>query len=260
MWCALTSSATAAAATTTILPLGDSITFGCGDSCANGGAYDCTVNATLDCPNPLAPVRTCHGGYRTPLYRSLSTHGYAVSFVGPLHNGPTDLPVSAVGHGGYSGAEIGPNPSTGYSLADYFAYWTAYKPDIILLMVGTNDLWAGLPAATILARLRALLMRVQAALPGFQVLLSSVLSLPSVNVTAEWEACNSGLPALVSELAAGGMSISLVDAAGATHMCPTWPNELCCATFDVHPSSAGYGRLAGVLFDALVALLPPPAR
>ena len=93
----------------TILPLGDSITFGCGDSCP-GRSYDCTTNETLDCPDPLGPS-TCQGGYRTRLWQLLSDSGVDATFVGPLTTGPSTAPARARGHAGFSGAAIGPSSS-----------------------------------------------------------------------------------------------------------------------------------------------------
>ena len=58
-----------------ILPLGDSITFGCGDPCIGNG-YDCTQNATLDCPSPFTP--SCHGCYRPFLWQLLNAAGFVV--------------------------------------------------------------------------------------------------------------------------------------------------------------------------------------
>ena len=91
-----------------MMALGDSITFGCGDSCVDGGTYDCSANATLDCPDPLVG-NSCHGGYRSRLNAKLSAAGRVVEFVGPLYNG-------GLHHAGYSGAAVGP-VSRAWSLA-----------------------------------------------------------------------------------------------------------------------------------------------
>ena len=70
--------------TTAILPLGDSITFGCGDSCVGvAGGWNC------DLPPYTTPCSACSGGYRQFLWRMLQKSASAgrlgskpVQFVG----------------------------------------------------------------------------------------------------------------------------------------------------------------------------------
>jgi hypothetical protein len=118
-----------------ILALGDSITFGCGDSCIDGGTYDCSQSPTVDCPDPLVPG-SCHGGYRTRLHQRLLAAGRQVTFVGPLLNG-------ALHHAGYSGAAVGP-VSNQWSLAFLFPNFTlpAYENDMVLLHIGCVTLFS----------------------------------------------------------------------------------------------------------------------
>ena len=54
----------------------------------------------------------------------------------------TTIPITLPPHPGYSGAAVGPSPSL-WSLADLFSNWTAQQADVVLLHVGTNDIWAG---------------------------------------------------------------------------------------------------------------------
>src|SRR3954447_27072588 len=93
------------AAAIRILPVGDSITFG------------------YNVP----------GGYRAPLYQLLTNAGYAVAFLGTqTGNGAPSLPDS--NHEGYSGYTIRNIDSI---LPSFFA--ADNTPDIILLLLGTND-------------------------------------------------------------------------------------------------------------------------
>lgn len=153
--------------TTRILPLGDSITLGCGDTCGYPAGSNCLTNKTLDCPSPFNV--TCEAGYRKYLWRRLSESGYKVDFVGPFINGPADIDQH---HAGYPGGFIGPtryshwfglwftladcsflHPSGNWDLLYYLPVWSSYKPDIILLMIGTNDVWAFLPGPTMVGML-----------------------------------------------------------------------------------------------------------
>jgi hypothetical protein len=76
-----------------IMPLGDSITFGCGDQCEK----DCMVG-----PKGMAPCSNCSGGYRTPLYNELHNASFNFSFVGTKQNGPPSI-LSHMQHEGHPG-------------------------------------------------------------------------------------------------------------------------------------------------------------
>jgi hypothetical protein len=75
------STTTSAAAVRKLLPLGDSITFGCGDYCGGAdaptavgcnGTYGvgdrcCAKSFGTPTPHPWTPCMSCSGGYRAPL-------------------------------------------------------------------------------------------------------------------------------------------------------------------------------------------------
>jgi hypothetical protein len=78
-----------------VLPLGDSITFGCGSNAEPGGNPDCADDA---------------GGYRVPLMWSLSSafgNATNVTTVGTLSNGPNSSPSAWLNHEGHPGLRIG---------------------------------------------------------------------------------------------------------------------------------------------------------
>eukprot|EP01102_Stenamoeba_stenopodia_P003039 TRINITY_DN1296_c0_g1_i1.p1 TRINITY_DN1296_c0_g1~~TRINITY_DN1296_c0_g1_i1.p1 ORF type:complete len:314 (-),score=50.56 TRINITY_DN1296_c0_g1_i1:170-1063(-) len=253
-----------------ILPLGDSITFGCGDSCGYPAGQNCVNNSTLDCPSPFNS--SCHGGYRTYLWRSLRDAGYtsSIEFVGPFTNGPSDIDRH---HAGYPGAAIGPS-SSDWDLLYYLDEWSSFEPDVILLMIGTNDVWASTPESELQEHLYGLLLKTFERLPRAHVLISNLLAMPSVwaqypTTLTAWTLYNSQvIPSIVHNLTTPLLHLSspsdpphqyqltLVDAVGEIGLCPNEPNDLCCAAFDVHPSDYGYARLASVWYNALTPLLP----
>ena len=103
-----------------VMPLGDSITVGVGD--------------------PRG------GGYRDPLYTQLTNAGHTFQFVGTLSSSPTELLTSAgqqnhEGHGGYV-IEAGTSGREGIR-DNITTYLGATDPDLILLMIGTNDVHIG---------------------------------------------------------------------------------------------------------------------
>ena len=90
------------------MPLGDSITRGKGDG-----------NLSV-------------GGYRAFLEDQLAAGGYSFDFVGSLVEGPPSLAdKDHEGHGGLRIDQIG---------AQVQAWLGAADPDVVLLMIGTNDI------------------------------------------------------------------------------------------------------------------------
>lgn len=74
----------------TILPLGDSITKGCGSDA--GPSNNWTAVCGPD-----------SGGYRAPLWASLTAAGFNVTFVGTQSSGPAWLPATGQHHEGHPG-------------------------------------------------------------------------------------------------------------------------------------------------------------
>ena len=111
-----------------ILPLGDSITDG-------------------------VPVA---GGYRAPLYQLLTNAGFKVDFVGNLsNNSAAGLPdPNHEGHSGYRIDQID---------AGFLGWINAVAdPDVILLLIGTNDYGQGQDTAHATNRLDHLISRIAA--------------------------------------------------------------------------------------------------
>ena len=73
----------------TLLPLGDSITHGCGSDTVFPAKADCGVD---------------DGGYRTHLYALLVAAGHTVTMVGSAVNGPASAPAAALSNEGHPGA------------------------------------------------------------------------------------------------------------------------------------------------------------
>ncbi|NJO19795.1 MAG: hypothetical protein HC838_06605 [Spirulinaceae cyanobacterium RM2_2_10] len=75
------------------------------------------------------------GGYRFPLWQALRDRGYPIDFVGSQQNGPATWPERE--HEGHSGWKIA-------QIHQRLTGWLATtQPDIILLLIGTNDIAQG---------------------------------------------------------------------------------------------------------------------
>ena len=223
-----------------LLPLGDSITFGCGTDGMPGGSADCADDA---------------GGYRVPLLWSLTqaywpdysgAHANAqvdVHTVGSRLNGPTTVPQSWRHHEGWPGYRI---DQIDDSLER--ARWTAYNPDIITMHLGTNDCAQDYEPATLDTQMRELLNHTFATLPQTHIFLASILLMqPS---QGPGKVCSAGfnelVPAIVDDYSRIGRKITYVPVAEQTGMCapPGEAGDGLCAGGGVHPISAGYLRMA----------------
>ncbi len=114
----------------TIMPVGDSITFGAG------------VNTS---------------GYRYPLFINLTRAGIGFHYIGQNPEHSLDLPVDQQHHNGYPGATIediqnnlqGDMKSADMVVPNYGGHWmtggkadgAALKPDVILLLIGANNIY-----------------------------------------------------------------------------------------------------------------------
>ena len=134
----------AKAKTLSILPLGDSITYGCGDNCTSRCSpllpcVDCLINTSY------TPCARCSSGYRLALYELLIEGSKDVDpiFVGPFSNGHINAPPDAISHAGWPGIRISGEATVNHTtgLIQIVKQWSdfAIRADAILLHIGTNN-------------------------------------------------------------------------------------------------------------------------
>ena len=208
-----------------ILPFGDSITRG--------------AKSTDD------------GGYRSPLFKLIVAAKQKATFVGSAANGPTQVsgqPFPRM-HEGHAGWTIDPGYnmlSSSYSGISKLVPSPALdaNPNIILLMIGTNDLFAR-DTAGMATRLEALLDKVAQNAPNALIVLAQLTPLghDDPNLTAY----NAKIPGIVQSHAAKGQRIIGVDMS----KLPT--SEL---TDGTHPTDQGYAYMANIWYAAIKDLLP----
>jgi lysophospholipase L1-like esterase len=179
---------------------------------------------------------TTRGGYRLGLWQRLVQHdGRAVEFVGSQHtpwgSGAVDLP-----HEGYGGHRI----DQARAQLDW-ALWT-YVPDVVLVHLGSNDIGQGHAVDAAAARLAELASRVCVDLPGVELVVASITSMPAVQHLVD--AFNAHVPAIVANLRSWGCRARHLDMGAAVG-----PDEL----YDgVHPTSTGYDRMAAAWYPLVV--------
>lgn len=215
-----------------IMPLGDSITHG-----------------VLDRSDP----NNVEAGYRYFLYKKLKDNGYSVDFVGSLRGGPADLDDKD--HEGHKGWGIGfytvPNPIP--SIARLIDTWLInHKPDIILMMLGTNDMVEPSVQPDLLSapdRLNSLIDKIIATSPNTHIIISTIPPFASQDVNVNRiDPYNEGLIRIINNKRSEGKKVSLVDIR----------NLIIPATDlvdGVHPNNIGYEKIANSFYNELVKLL-----
>lgn len=202
-------SADAAPRRYTVMPLGDSITDG----------------------------YATPGGYRIELARAAAAAGLLIDFVGSQSNGPPSL--ADRDHEGHNGWRID-------QLDARATQWVSEtRPDVVLLLIGTNDVYQDYDLAHALDRLSALIDHVLAAAPGVRVVVSSLPPLASAAMEARVVALDRGIPTMVLAKEAEGRRVSFVDLHAALGL-----DDL---ADGVHPNADGYAKMARAWLPALRA-------
>ena len=231
------------AAAITIMPMGDSITTG------------------ASTPTPVP------GGYRSVLFRDLTSAGYTPTFVGSLAENPDPtLPPAAQKEEGHPGWLIaGTTTISPFSLAAnidrLLAPGNGMNPDLILLEAGSNEFLARYHEAAVPYELAALITRISELRPNAEVLVSTLTPYADPTYNARVQAFNTALggpDGIVAQLQKRGEKVVLVDAGGSVSVSNISPDGL-------HPNQAGYTQLGHAWFDAIRAFegstpgLPGPA-
>ncbi len=182
-----------------IEPMGDSVT--CGNQSSTGN------------------------GYRGPLHDDLTGAGHAVDFVGSARNGTMSDPDNE-GHAGWRIDQLA--GITDSSMA-------TYKPDVVLLMAGTNDLGQNYQVSTAPARLGGLVDKILRDDPKATVLVASLITSMNTVVAPLRPAYNTAVADMVSTKKAAGEHVALADMSAVTTA----------DMFDaLHPNDNGYKKMA----------------
>jgi lysophospholipase L1-like esterase len=208
------------------MPLGDSVTAG-GGTAVNGG------------PPP--------GSYRAPLYTSLTSAGYNVQYVGDQTINPGGgLPSNEDEHEGIGGITI-------EALQSYLQQnniLTTYKPDLILLIIGNNDMFTADnpqdPQATY-ALLATFCQYIVATLPKAKIIVSTVQPHDEPGTGGQQEADQYN-QLILSGIGSVSANISAVDInAAMTYDADIGPDG-------THPNVAGDQAMANVFLAGIEKL------
>ena len=190
-----------------LLPLGDSITAG-------------YLSSTGD-------------GYRGPLWDTLSGQISFVDFVGTQHGGSMSDP-NEEGHYGWYITQIA-GIATGVL--------QTFRPNVVTLHIGTNDLNGGRDVDAAPARLASLIDQIVAAAPDATVLVATLITAENSTTASRIAVYNAQIPGIVQQRANAGKHVRVVDMSHIT-------------TADLkdglHPNDTGYAKMAAA-WDSGVA-------
>jgi hypothetical protein len=213
-----------------VMPLGDSITDGANSS--DGG------------------------GYRKGLFRLALQHQQLVTFVGSHENGPNmvdgvPFPRRQEGHSGWAIADGGGR----MGLYEKIEGWLdETPPDIVTLMIGTNDVDISFDLPNASKRLGALMDRIIEGAPNALLVVAQIVPTKNDQTNQRVMTFNASIPALVKARADAGKHVTMVDMYGAFTKNPDFKNAY--MSDNLHPKDEGFVVMAQVWYDAIGALLP----
>jgi lysophospholipase L1-like esterase len=202
-----------------VLPLGDSITYGRGSSTGSG--------------------------YRGDLLEGLGTAGHTVDFRGSQQSGTLPDPQNE-GHSGWRIDQID-------SITE--CTMTQYRPGVVTLHIGTNDMNQNYAVETAPQRLVRLVDRILAASPKTAVLVATLVPSTKPDVGPRVQEYNRQIAPLIRQMGEQGKRVRLVDMGAVT-------------TADLqdqlHPNDSGYRKMADAFHRAIEqavadGLVEPPA-
>jgi lysophospholipase L1-like esterase len=201
-----------------IEPLGDSITWG----------------------YPDAPVT---GGYRLSLYQLLTNANISMDFVGTqVSTAPGLLYPNHEGHSGFRIDQID-DP--------FFLSWinTVASPDIILLLIGTNDIGQDDDPTNAVVRLDGLISHITSDRPNAKVIVANLLPRSDTNDDTMINTLfNPFVPGVVAKHETNGEQVYFLDLHSAVALSDT---------DGLHPTPSGYIKIGNQWFNAINNLYAP---
>jgi lysophospholipase L1-like esterase len=192
-----------------IMPLGDSITVGIGSSSS--------------------------AGYRLRLWQDGEAAHWQFTFVGSQSSGPVSLPDRQ--HEGHPGWRIN------QISANIVAWLQTYRPQIVLLQIGSNDIIQDYYPHTAIQRLDRLLEQITNTLPGTIVMVAEITPLRNPILNEKVVTYDHAIPGLVRSFETRGRHVEYVDMYDAVPVSALGDG--------IHPNTTGYALMAAVWYSAL---------
>ena len=217
---------------------------------AREAAQSTTATRIMPLGNSITQSYPAYNSYRRPLWHRLKNAGYAVDFVGSQrnnHNGPPANPDFDLDHEGHSGWRAD------QLLAGVGSWASTYRPDVVLMHAGSNDMLQSQSVSSTLEELSQIIDRIRAANPYVTILLAKIIPASEWNGrVARIQAFNDAIPGLVTRKHTTQSPVILVDQSAGFYPASD--------TFDgVHPNVSGENKMAARWYDALIRMLPKPS-
>lgn len=184
------------------------------------------------------------GAYRNRLHTLLTNAGYDVDFVG-TETDSTNPGLPDRDHQGLGGFRID-------QIQSGLSTWlnAVEDPDVVLLMIGTNDFSANFDVASAGTRLSNLVADIATQRPFAKIIVASLpLRTDDTSLETQQLAFNSAIPAIVSNQVSLGRQVTFLDMHAVLN-----PANI---AEGVHPSPAGYDKMADAWFPAINAVITP---
>jgi lysophospholipase L1-like esterase len=191
------------------------------------------------------------GCWRAKLWHRLQTSGYTdIDFVGTQSDGGGCNPGYSYdfdheGHGGYA--------ATGIANADQLPPWlAAAKPDVVLMHLGTNDMWGGyIPLADKLTAFTKLVGQMRAQNPAMRIVVAQIIPISAAACStcpADVVALNDAIPGWAAGLSTGQSPIRVAD---------LWTGYDAVAdnTDGIHPNDGGFQKMSDAWYPAVAQAL-----
>ncbi|HST86015.1 MAG TPA: cellulose binding domain-containing protein [Kineosporiaceae bacterium] len=189
------------------------------------------------------------GCWRAMLWHQLQTSGYSnIDFVGGVSDGGGCNPGYTYdqdheGHGGYSATGIADN--------NQLPPWLdAAKPDVVLMHLGTNDMWGHyIATATKLAAFTKLVGQMRATNPAMKILVAQIIPMTGCDTcAADVVELDRAIPGWAAGLTTTQSPIAVVD---------QWTGfDAATDTGDgVHPNTGGFQKMANRWYPPLAQVL-----
>lgn len=190
------------------------------------------------------------GCWRSVLWNALMENGYTnLDFVGTLSGKrcPRDYDSDGEGHGGFLATQV--------ARRGLLSEWLSEtRPDIVLIHLGTNDVWNGRSNEEILAAFGTLIEQMRASNQWMTILIAKIIPLsPRRSGCPDcWSRVvylNEAIPGWAEENSTQDSPITVVD---------QWTDfDLEADTLDgVHPNASGDEKIGWRWYEALAPLLP----
>jgi lysophospholipase L1-like esterase len=191
------------------------------------------------------------GCWRAYLWNHLQTTGFTnIDFVGSQPGGgcPGGFPYDPddEGHGGFA--------ATGIADQNQLPPWlAAARPDVVLMHLGTNDMWGGtIPVSAVLAAYTKLVGQMRASNPAMKIVVAQIIPMNPPGCTTcatEVRALDDAIPSWAAGLTTTQSPIVVADLwTGFDTVADTVGDG-------VHPNDAGFQKMAARWYPALTPLI-----